>query len=80
MHIEAGPSPQGLTDRGEDNRKVDHTSTVAGWANRETHSRRGAAKAHWKLNEALQIAIVWVFPILEIQKLRHREAESTVMW
>lgn len=66
----------GTQDRGEDNKKVDHTSTVAGQANRETHSRRGAAHAHWKLNGALQRAIVCISPTLETRKLRHRETES----
>lgn len=78
----AGFGPWGLTDRGEDNAEVDDTSTGAGCvvseeagAKRETHSGRGAANAQWKRNQAVQIAIMCIIPILETRKLRHREAE-----
>lgn len=45
--------------------------------NQETYSERGGVNAHYKQNQAVQIAILRIIPILEARKLRPREAKFT---
>ena len=66
---EAGPSPWGLTDRGEDNKKVDHTSTVAGW-------EKGGSERPLETERSSSKSNTVHLPTLETRKLRHRETES----